>query len=149
MKNRSKTQKRSSNKTEEMIEKAIQKAMSSNSKNDKDKAKSVLRDSVRYINESKIFAGVMVIILNVSTKFVPMKISKSMEAFLRHTFSRNLLVFAICWVGTRDILISLCITAIFILLMDFLLNEESYFCILPESFTNYHLSLIEQDENNK
>ena len=152
MKNRSKTQKRrSSNKTEEMIKKAIQKAMSSNSKNDKDKATSVLRDSVRYINESKIFAGIMVIILNVSTKFVPMKISKSMEAFLRHTFSRNLLVFAICWVGTRDILISLCITAIFILLMDFLLNEESYFCILPESFTNYHLSLIEEENgtNNK
>lgn len=98
-------------------------------------------ENLRCVNESKIFAGIMIIILNVSTKFVPMKMSKSMEAFLRHTFSRNVLIFAICWVGTRDVIISFCITAIFIILIDFLFNEESRYCILPESFVDYHTSL--------
>ena len=100
-------------------------------------------ENLRCVNESKIFAGIMIIILNVSTKFVPMKMSKSMEAFLRHTFSRNVLVFAICWVGTRDVIVSLCITLIFIMLIDFLFNEESQYCILPESFVDYHTSLAD------
>jgi hypothetical protein len=72
-----------------------------------------------------------------------------MEAFLRYTFSRNVLVFAICWVGTRDIIISFCITLIFILLMDYLLNEESYFCILPESFIDHHVSIAEKKEKEQ
>ena len=100
---------------------------------------------LKIVNDSKVFAGVMIILLNVATKFVPIRVSKSMEAFLRYTFSRNLLVFAICWVGTRDIIISLCITLIFVILMDFLFNEESRFCILPESFTDYHLSMAETE----
>ena len=30
--------------------------------------------------------------------------------------------------------------------MDFLLNEESSFCILHESFKNYHIGLLEDPE---
>ena len=108
-----------------------------------------LDQHVKGINESKVFAGIMIILLNVATKFVPIRVSKSMEAFLRYTFSRNVLVFAICWVGTRDIIISLCITLIFILLMDYLLNEESYFCILPESFINHHVAIAEQKQQEQ
>jgi hypothetical protein len=102
---------------------------------------------LKIVNDSKVFAGIMIILLNVSTKFVPIRVSKSMEAFLRYTFSRNILVFAICWVGTRDIIISLCITLIFILLIDYLLNEDSKFCILPESFVDHHINLAAQNDS--
>ena len=30
--------------------------------------------------------------------------------------------------------------------MDFLLNEESSFCILPETFTTYHTELLDGTE---
>jgi len=100
--------------------------------------------SMRSMNESKIFAGLMIVSMNVATKLVPIKISKTMEMYLRHTFSRNLLVFIICWVGTRDILISLMITSFFILFFDYLLNEEHPMCILPESFIDYHTALQDQ-----
>ena len=96
---------------------------------------------VQHVNNSKIFAGLMIIILNVASKFVNFKFSKSIEMYLKHTFSKQVLVFAIAWMGTRDIYIALLITVIFIIFMDYLFNEDSMFCCLPESFTNYHIEL--------
>jgi hypothetical protein len=69
-----------------------------------------------------------------------------MESYLKYTFSRDILVFAITWMGTRDIYIALFITLVFILCMDFLLNEDSMFCVLPEQFTDYHISLATNNE---
>ena len=96
---------------------------------------------VQHVNNSKIFAGLMIIILNVASKFVNFKFSKSIEMYLKHTFSKQVLVFAIAWMGTRDIYIALLITVIFIIFMDYIFNEDSTFCCLPESFTNYHIEL--------
>jgi hypothetical protein len=70
-----------------------------------------------------------------------------MESFLKYSFSRNVLIFAICYVGSRDIYVSLFLTLFFILLMDVLLNEDCSFCILPKSFTDYHTSKLENMEN--
>jgi hypothetical protein len=95
------------------------------------------------LNDSKIFAGIMIIILNIASKFVTINMSKTMEAYLKFTFSRDILVFAITWMGTRDIYIALTLTIIFIVIVDYLMNEESTFCILPESFTDYHISKLD------
>ncbi len=95
------------------------------------------------INNSKLFAGIIIIVLNISSKFVSFKLSKSMESYLRNTFSRNILVFSMIWMGTRDIYISFIMTTLFVILADYLFNEESKMCCLPEGFTEYHLSLNE------
>lgn len=104
----------------------------------------MLNDNIYMLNHSKLFAGLMIIILNISSRFVTIKLSKSMESYLKYTFSRNILIFAIAWMGTRDIYISFIITILFIICMDYLFNEESGFCCLPENFTNYHVELLEQ-----
>lgn len=98
---------------------------------------------VQLLNESKIFAGVMIIIINISSKFVTFKLSKTMEAYLKFTFSRDILVFAITWMGTRDIYISIFITILFVFVADFLMNENSRFCCLPTSFIDKHVALLE------
>ena len=105
-----------------------------------------LNNHVKVVNDSKIFAGLMIITLNIASKFVTIKLSKTMESYLKYTFSRDILVFAITWMGTRDIYIALFITLVFILSMDFLLNEDSMFCLLPEQFTDYHISLATNNE---
>ena len=97
------------------------------------------------LNQSKIFAGIMIVILNIASKFVTIKISKTMESYLKFTFSRDILVFAITWMGTRDIYIALFMTICFIIVVDFIMNEESGFCMLPESFTDYHVSKLENN----
>jgi hypothetical protein len=105
-----------------------------------------LNNNVQLVNSSKIFAGLMIIILNISSKFVNIKLSKSIESYLKNTFSKQILVFAIAWMGTRDIYIALIITIIFIICVDYLFNEESQLCCLPESFTNYHLELLDENK---
>jgi hypothetical protein len=100
-----------------------------------------LHDKIMTVNQSKIFAGIVIIVLNISSKFVTIKLSNTMEAYLKYTFSRNVLIFAMAWMGTRDIYIALLIMLTFIILMDYLLNEGSYFCCLPSSFMSYHEGL--------
>jgi hypothetical protein len=95
------------------------------------------------LNQSKIFAGIMIVIVNIASKFVTFKVSKTVEAYLKFTFSRHLLVFAATWLGTRDIYIALFMTLLFVIMIDFLFNEKSRFCCLPESFVNQHLSKLE------
>jgi len=104
-----------------------------------------LHNNIKAMNDSKIFAGLMIITLNIASKFVTIKLSKTMESYLKYTFSRDILVFAITWMGTRDIYIAFFITCVFILCMDFLLNENSIFCVLPEQFTDYHISLADNN----
>jgi hypothetical protein len=104
------------------------------------------------INQSKIFAGIMIITINIASKFVNFRLSKTTESYLKYTFSRDILIFAIMWMGTRDIIIAGMMTILFMVIMDFLLNENSVFCILPESFTHHHIekmdenAVISQDE---
>jgi hypothetical protein len=102
-----------------------------------------LNNVVVSMNTSRVFAGIMIIVLNVVSKFITLHFSKSMESFLKYTFSRNILIFSICYVGSRDVYVSLVLTLLFIILMDYLLNEDSMFCILPKSFTEYHTKLME------
>lgn len=103
-------------------------------------------ESIKNLNNSKIFAGLMIITLNIASRFVPMKLSKTMESYLKNTFSKQILVFAIAWMGTRDIYIALIIVFFFTLFMDYLFNEDSMFCCLPESFINHQAEVEENHE---
>jgi hypothetical protein len=104
-----------------------------------------IHDHVTYLNGSKVFAGCMIIILNIASRFVNLKLSKSMEAYLKFTFSRQVLVFAIAWMGTRDIYIALLFTIIFTICFSYLLNDESPYCILHESFKEHHITLLDNE----
>lgn len=108
------------------------------------------------LNNSKYFLGVMMIMLNIGSKYVTVKLSKSQEAYLRNYIIRELLIFSVCWMGTRDILVSIVVTAAFFVLTEHLFNEESRFCILPERYRKFHLLLdtnkdgvISDDEINE
>tara|TARA_B000000475_G_scaffold255497_1_gene235232 strand:+ start:1066 stop:1533 length:468 start_codon:yes stop_codon:yes gene_type:complete len=101
---------------------------------------------VQLLNNSKIFAGLMIITLNVVSKFVNIKLSKTMESYFKYTFSKYLLVFTIVWIGTRDIYIALIVMLVFSIISDCLLDEESRFCILPEAFKDRHLTMLEENE---
>jgi hypothetical protein len=104
-----------------------------------------LNNHVMYLNNSKFFAGVVMILLNIGSKFVTIQFSKSTEEYLKLTLSKQILIFAMAWMGTRDIYISLGLTAIFTILSDHLLNEESKWCVVPDDYKILH-KLI--DNNN-
>ena len=109
---------------------------------------SYLHDNIQAVNNSKIFAGLMIITLNIVSKFANFKLSKTLEAYFKYTFSRQILVFAIAWMGTRDIYIATFITIVFVICTEYLFHEESMFFVLPNDFKDYHVSLLD-NENNK
>jgi hypothetical protein len=93
-----------------------------------------VHDHIMFLNSSKFFAGVIMIMLNVGSKFISIQFSKSTEEYLKYSISKQLLVFAMAWMGTRDIYTALALTAIFVILSDHLFNEESKLCVVPQEY---------------
>ena len=108
-----------------------------------------LMNYVNMLNNSKFFAGVVMIMLNIGSKYITIKLSKTQEAYLRNSIGHQILVFAIIWLGTRDIVISLVITVMFIVFTSYLFNENSKFCIVPRHWMKKFEKKIDLDEDGE
>ena len=93
---------------------------------------------IMYLNNNKFFAGVIMILLNVGSKFIQIQFSKSTEEYMKWSVSKQLLVFSMAWMGTRDIYTALGLTAVFTILSEYLFNEESSLCIVPHRYRILH-----------
>jgi len=93
-----------------------------------------IHDHILFLNSSRFFAGVVMILLNIGSKFISVQFSKSAEEYLKFSITKQILVFAMAWMATRDIYTSLVLTAVFVVLSEFLFNEESTFCIVPHQY---------------
>lgn len=113
--------------------------------------KEIAYNTADNMNNSKIFAGLMIILMNITSKYVPIKLGKTMERLMKHYISAPLLVFTVSWIGTRDLYIAFIITGLYILFAEMLFNEDSHFCILSEEFRDYHdkMEKEEQDKNDR
>jgi hypothetical protein len=89
---------------------------------------------ILFLNNSKFFAGIVMILLNIGSKFISVQFSKSTEEYLKMNVTKQILVFSMAWMGTRDIYTALVLTAVFTILSDHLFNEESPYCIVPEKY---------------
>ena len=101
------------------------------------------------INNSKFVAGIVMILLNIGSKYITINLSKSQEEYLRNSIGHQILVFAIIWLGTRDIVISLVITVMFIVFTSYLFNENSKFCIVPRHWMKKFEKKIDLDEDGE
>ena len=90
-----------------------------------------LLELIGRLNSSKYFTGIVMIMLNIGSRFVEIKLSDSMEQYIKYNIAREVLIFSMAWMGTRDIIVALLLTAAFVVLSDFLLNAKSKLCILP------------------
>ncbi len=93
--------------------------------------------AMQTVNNSKFFAGLVMLMINIGSKYITIELSKTQEAYLKYTLARQLLIFSLIWMGTRDVVISLVLTAVFIVLANYLFNENSRFCILPKKFRDF------------
>ena len=91
------------------------------------------------------FAGIMMLTLNIGSRYVQLNLSPSAESYLKYAITKEFLVFTIAWMGTRNIYVALTLTAAFVILADYALNDKSNFCILPEKFKKLQDSI---DSNN-
>ena len=96
--------------------------------------------SVQTINQSKYFYGILMILLNIGAKYIEIDIPKHHKQFLSSKLIRRILIFTVAFIATRDVIVSLVITAAFIILVLNLFNNESQYCILPKSFKDLDLN---------
>lgn len=68
------------------------------------------------LNDNKLFLGIMLIILNIGSRHLVDELSTNPEEYNRNLVLRRIAVFAVCFVGTRDIVLSLLLTAGFIII---------------------------------
>lgn len=97
------------------------------------KKKYSFMDYYNSLNNNKIFAGVIILIMNICSRYATLELSKSQEYYVKYIFGKQLLLFAIIWIGTRDIMISIILTILFLILADYLLNDQSKYCIIPSN----------------
>jgi hypothetical protein len=74
------------------------------------------------------------ILLNIGSRFVEIKLSDSMESYIKYNIAREVLIFTMAWMGTRDIIVAFLLTAAFVVLSEFLLNSKSKFCLLSNKY---------------
>lgn len=111
-----------------------------------DKVISVVHSSIMSLNNSRFFAGLVMIMLNIGSKYISVNLSKNQEYYLRNYIGRVALLFAISWMGTRDIYSSIVLTSAFIVMTGYLFNEESKFCVLPSYLKQFN-EVLDQDED--
>ena len=101
------------------------------------------------LNNSKYFAGLCMIMLNIGSKYITIELSKTQEQFLKNSVARLLLIFSISWIGTREIVTSFFITAAFIVMTEFLFNEKSALCIIPQGISEKLMNEIDLNNDDK
>lgn len=102
---------------------------------------------INSLNDNKYFVGIVILTLNLFSRFVPIKLTKNQKRLLEHTLFKQIIIFSISFSVTRDIILSIVITAAFYLLTTHLLNEHSDMCVLPEHLKKLH-TVIDDNGNN-
>jgi hypothetical protein len=106
-----------------------------------------LQIHLKRLNDSKFLMGVAMLLLNVGSKYVEMGFSKTQEEALRNGIGREILIFAMVFMGTHDIILSIIMTASFVVLSNYLFNEKSKFCLIPSRLES--IARITDKNNDK
>ena len=85
------------------------------------------------ISSNKYFIGIMMIFMNIGSRYIEIKLTKQQEAIFK-SIARELLIFTIAFMGSRDLFVAFIITAIFIVLSNYVFNENSKYNLLPKNF---------------
>ena len=93
--------------------------------------------SIHDMNMNPYLLGIAYITLNLGSRFFVMSVSPGQEAFLQNTLFRPLLVFAIMFIGTRNLIVAFWMTTLILFCLYFLLNEDSSWFILRD-WTSTH-----------
>jgi hypothetical protein len=71
---------------------------------------------LQVLNDNKFFLGIMLILLNIGSRHLVDEFSTDPKSYDQNIILRRLAVFAVCFVGTRDLVTSLLLTAGFIII---------------------------------
>lgn len=88
------------------------------------------------INNSKVTAGVAMLLLNLGARYVQADMGKVHEMILSNSYVKKLIIFCLFFIATRDICVAAGLTVFYILVFDGILHEKRKFCIVPSKYIN-------------
>ena len=91
-----------------------------------------INNSFDTLNNSKLFAGIIMILLNLGSRYIAQELSDTHEELLNNVIIRRIIVFTVAFTATRDIITSLILTGAFVILVSGIFNENSKYYILPK-----------------
>lgn len=91
---------------------------------------------IAVVNNNKVLWGLSMLLLNFGSRYVIADLGKTHEIILSSEISKKVIVFAMFFVATRDILTSFLLTLSYILIIDGILHEKRKFCLLPSKIVN-------------
>ena len=103
-----------------------------------------LYQKIYKLNQSKLFAGILMILMNLGSKYIALELSETQEEFLSNIVIRRIVIFVVAFIATRDIIISLVLTGVFILLVSGLFNDNSDLCIIRKN--NPKTKIVTKDD---
>ena len=99
-----------------------------------------IHHTVSYLNTSTVFGGIMLLLLNVGSRFIVHELSHDDKEYSQNLILRRLAIFAVCFVGTKDMVISLILTAAFVVLSAGLFRGKGPFS--REGMTNGETAVV-------
>lgn len=91
------------------------------------------------LNESRLFWGITTLVVNMGSRYVMSDITLFQEAILKTELGKTIIIFCMCFMGSRDVLISAILTFTFMIVIQTWLNEKSKYNLLPKSITERFL----------
>ena len=129
--------------------------MSSKNLNKNNNILSNINNVINSINQNKFMIALSLLLLNIGSKYINLNLTKGQELLVK-SISREILIFAISFMATRDLIVSLIVSLVFSMLARYLFNENSNYCILPKNFKSLipildtnNDNIITDDEVNK
>ena len=86
--------------------------------------------SIQDINMNPYLLGFAYILLNLGGRFMVLSVTPAQEAFLQNIVFRPLLLYAIMFIGTRNLVVAFWLTMVVLITLHYLLNENSDWYLL-------------------
>lgn len=78
--------------------------------------------------ENKLFIGLLMLLVNIGARFIIEELSDEHRAVVKSDWFRKIVIFSSVFMATRDVVIALTVTIIFVVLINEILSQET-----PES----------------
>ena len=75
-----------------------------------------INNACEVLNQNTFFAGIMMLLLNVGSRYIVHEFSTDGKEYSENILLRRICIFAVCFVGTKDVVTSLILTACFVIL---------------------------------
>ena len=82
---------------------------------------------MKSLNTNMFFIGIMMLVLNIGSRYIVHEFSDDDEEYRQNIVLRRVAIFAACFVGTRDLFVSLVLTAVFVVISTGMYHSKSVY----------------------